>query len=565
MSNQHPYPNSQMNAGAPPEFLFPMNPNRPLNFNLSSYFQGNSMGLQSNSIFAYQEYDQFSSFLENTKHKKQAQQYEHFDHHSTNSSLVNDSVSKHDSSSYKSNDDDIEIKDKKNITTQQTPYNYHSQKKYSNNSANCFLRNPLTKEMKSFNKKQFPYQGQYSPFTSGISIGSNNSNKSSNFPGMKINISSINKHGKNSNTNLINLNSSSKTNTSNNVTTTIHLEDEYLFENIENCLKEQNKCRFVQDRLDEKKDDLEFTKKLFNAMQDILPEIINHQFGNYFIQKYLEVLIYQHNKELITSFFSKIKDDLFKISINNYGTRVFQKCLEKFDDGIYEQIQSDTLNEILKGLVMKHIFPLSFDKNGNHVFQKIIRIYPRDKNNFIYEQLNENCIEISKLKQGATILQTALKFANNQQKMSLLNQIIDQMSSLINDEYGNYIIQFILQLNEEELNNKIYEYVKVNAFGLSKKKFASNVLDKCIMQDDERANELMQYLIDNKMIGEMIMDQYGNYVVQKALKKTKGDMFMEIIKQINLVLDKLKVSNIGRKIYDHLIKKYGEYFNVEQQ
>jgi hypothetical protein len=244
---------------------------------------------------------------------------------------------------------------------------------------------------------------------------------------------------------------------------------------------------------------------------------------------------------------------------------VFQKCLEKFDDGIYEQIQSDTLNEILKGLVMKHIFPLSFDKNGNHVFQKIIRIYPRDKNNFIYEQLNENCIEISKLKQGATILQTALKFANNQQKMSLLNQIIDQMSSLINDEYGNYIIQFILQLNEEELNNKIYEYVKVNAFGLSKKKFASNVLDKCIMQDDERANELMQYLIDNKMIGEMIMDQYGNYVVQKALKKTKGDMFMEIIKQINLVLDKLKVSNIGRKIYDHLIKKYGEYFNVEQQ
>ena len=118
MSNQQPYTNSQMNTGAPPEFLFPMNPNRPLNFNLSSYFQGNSMGLQSHSIFAYQEYDQFSSFLENTKHKNQTQQYEHFDHHSTNSSLVNDSVSKHDSSSYKSNDDDIEIKDKKreNIT-----------------------------------------------------------------------------------------------------------------------------------------------------------------------------------------------------------------------------------------------------------------------------------------------------------------------------------------------------------------------------------------------------------------------------------------------------------------
>ena len=84
------------------------------------------------------------------------------------------------------------------------------------------------------------------------------------------------------------------------------------------------------------------------------------------------------------------------------------------------------------------------------------------------------------------------------------------------------------------------------------------------MQEDDRATNLMQHLIDNKIIGEMILDQYGNYVVQKALKKTKGDMFMEIIKQVDLVLNKLKSSNIGRKIYDHLIKKYGEYLTIEK-
>lgn len=43
----------------------------------------------------------------------------------------------------------------------------------------------------------------------------------------------------------------------------------------------------------------------------------------------------------------------------------------------------------------------------------------------------------------------------------------------------------------------------------------------------------------------MIKDQYGNYVIQKALSVTNGSIFMSIIKQIN----------IGRKIYEHLMQK----------
>jgi hypothetical protein len=576
MSHQGQQQNTQPNPEAPPEFLFPMNPNKAFNFNLASAIMGNQFNLQSNSIFAYQEFDQFSSFVGNSKNTNsfesninQTPQFDHLEHSSNNSSIMIDSTSKQDSSSYISNEEDFDFKDKINMAS--TPFNFYNQNKYSNNSANSYLRNPLNKEGKSYNKKTYQYQGPYSSFTNGISIGSNNSNKSSNFPGVKININSNSKRRKSGNTNGINIhnvsknvNNSNNNGNNNNNLSSIHLEDDYILENIESCLKEQNKCRFLQDRLEEKKNDKEFTKKLFESMQGILVEIINHQFGNYVIQKFLEILIYQHNTVLITSFFQTIKDDLFKISINNYGTRVFQKSLEKFDEGMYEQIQTNELDEILKVLVVKHLFPLCFDKNGNHVFQKIIRIYPRNKNDFIYEQLNENCIEISKLKQGATILQTALKYTNNEQKDKLLKQIIEQIGSLVNDEYGNYIIQFLLQLNEEELNDRIYDYVKKNALSLSKKKFSSNVIDKCIMQEDDRATDLMQHLIDNKIIGEMILDQYGNYVVQKALKKTKGDMFMEIIKQVDNVLNKLKSSNIGRKIYDHLIKKYGEYLTIEK-
>lgn len=43
-------------------------------------------------------------------------------------------------------------------------------------------------------------------------------------------------------------------------------------------------------------------------------------------------------------------------------------------------------------------------------------------------------------------------------------------------------------------------------------------------------NEILKYMIDNKLIGELICDQFGNYVIQKSLQVSNGLQFMEIIK-----------------------------------
>ena len=122
------------------------------------------------------------------------------------------------------------------------------------------------------------------------------------------------------------------------------------------------------------------------------------------------------------------------------------------------------------------------------------------------------------------------------------------------------MIQFIVELKENSFNDISYEYSAKNVLSLCQKKFSSNVIYKCIIQDDSHSFTLVKYLIDNKLIREMITDQYGNYVVQKALNVTSGYPFMQIIHQIQPALETLKRSNIGRKIYDHLIRKYGEYF-----
>ena len=58
----------------------------------------------------------------------------------------------------------------------------------------------------------------------------------------------------------------------------------------------------------------------------------------------------------------------------------------------------------------------------------------------------------------------------------------------------------------------------------------------------------------------MIMDKYGNYVVQKALNVTDGRVFLRIIHQIQTAMSALKRDNLGKKIYDKLMGKYGAFF-----
>jgi len=66
-------------------------------------------------------------------------------------------------------------------------------------------------------------------------------------------------------------------------------------------------------------------------------------------------------------------------------------------------------------------------------------------------------------------------------------------------------------------------------------------------------------LISTKAVPELLVDQYGNYVVQKALSVTDGMQFMEIISMIKPALKGLKHSHFGKKIHENLLSNYGEY------
>lgn len=92
--------------------------------------------------------------------------------------------------------------------------------------------------------------------------------------------------------------------------------------------------------------------------------------------------------------------------------------------------------------------------------------------------MNKNIVAISTNKNGCCALQKCIDYADKNQKNSLIQNIIKNSIILMTDQYGNYVIQYVISLKDQILIEKIIYTFKNNIEYLSKQKFASNVIEK---------------------------------------------------------------------------------------
>lgn len=77
-------------------------------------------------------------------------------------------------------------------------------------------------------------------------------------------------------------------------------------------------------------------------------------------------------------------------------------------------------------------------------------------------------------------MQRCLEKGREQQKLMLADVIISNLYSLIEDPYGNYLVQNVLKLNNSARNDKIFRMIATDFIRLSQLKFSSNVIEKCL-------------------------------------------------------------------------------------
>lgn len=264
---------------------------------------------------------------------------------------------------------------------------------------------------------------------------------------------------------------------------------EELSKNALSLSHDQSGCRFLQKIIEQNE---KFTNDmLFTKLKPNLLDIMNDSFGNYLIQKMIEKL----NKENIDYLIEIVNTNFISLAKNPQGTRVIQKLIE------YNNCENFNKN------IIKYSLDLLKDNNGYHIILKFCSIIKKTEQ--IAKIIEDNLLDIAMNKFGCCAIQKCLQLFSNSQ---IIKKIIFHTEELITNVYGNYVIQFIISMNNQEYNAQIIEKFKNNIIYLSKQKFSSNVIERCFDFCKESVkNILINYICEERVVAELLMDMYGNY------------------------------------------------------
>ncbi|CAK9164292.1 unnamed protein product [Ilex paraguariensis] len=198
--------------------------------------------------------------------------------------------------------------------------------------------------------------------------------------------------------------------------------------------KDQHGCRFLQRMFDEgSPQDVQI---IFNEIIGHVVELMINPFGNYLMQKLLEVCNEEQRMQILLRITVE-RGELVRISLNTHGTRVVQKLIETLKT---RQQISLAISALEPGFIA-----LIKDLNGNHVVQRCLQCLSDEDNKyepqmlwvtFIFVAAAKYCIDIATHQHGCCVLQRCISRSTGEYRENLVTEISANGLLLSEDAFG---------------------------------------------------------------------------------------------------------------------------------
>jgi len=277
-------------------------------------------------------------------------------------------------------------------------------------------------------------------------------------------------------------------------------------DNLTNLIKTQRGSRMMQKFLNKmSREDADF---LLQKLSVNFREIMNDSYGNYFMQKMIQCCGSEQRMFILEN----IRESFLEIGNNPSGTHSVQSLIEI--------ISTPKEEAALIKCIEMHMMKLSCNSNGTHIIQKLIMINNEANREYINDFVINN---LSKLCMNANGICVVKRFINSSKDNNIRERLLEKFTSnclvIVQDPYGNYAIQFIIETYGYIVTQKIVLEILNNLILLSTQKFSSNVVERVIESSDKT--------IYNRIVGDMFLNstnfmvllknKYGNFVLQKLI------------------------------------------------
>ncbi|KAI0749085.1 ARM repeat-containing protein, partial [Fomes fomentarius] len=286
---------------------------------------------------------------------------------------------------------------------------------------------------------------------------------------------------------------------------------------------DQDGSRFIQQKL--KSATSEEMEIIFD---EIVPQyaiqLMQDIFGNYVVQTMFEYGTAAQKGRLVNT----MEGQVLGLSLQMYGCRVVQKAIEYVNPDQQAMFVQELSPSVLRCVK---------DVNGNHVIQKIIEHVVPERLGFV-DSFRGSIYELSTHPHGCSVLQRCFEYLPEEQTRPLLDELHKYVSNLMIDQFGNYVVQFVLEQGKSQDRATITAKLMGQMNQMAKHKFACNVCEKALMTaDSDSRRQLIDEIMTPKQDGlspivGLMKDWFGNYVLRQALTVAEGDQKEQLIAKV---------------------------------
>ncbi|XP_059637972.1 putative pumilio homolog 7, chloroplastic [Cornus florida] len=308
--------------------------------------------------------------------------------------------------------------------------------------------------------------------------------------------------------------------------------------------KDQQGCRFLQSIFEEGTH--QDKQIVFNEIINHVVELMINPFGNYLMQKLLDVCNEEQRTQIVFMVTEEPRE-LVRISLNTHGTRVVQKLIETL-----KTRQQITL---LVSALKPGFLDLIKDPNGNHVLQHCLECLSNDDNKFIFDVAAKFCVGIATHRHGCCVLNRCIAHSTGKYREKLVAEIASNGFLLAQDAFGNYVVQYIIELKIPSAASMLTSQFEGHYVYLSMQKFSSHVVEKCVKYFEESRSRIINEFLSVPLFEQLLQDPYANYVIKTALVYTKGRLHASLVEAVRPHMT-LRTSPYCKKIFSgNLLKK----------
>ena len=238
-----------------------------------------------------------------------------------------------------------------------------------------------------------------------------------------------------------------------------------------------------------------------------IQELMLDPYANYMIQ----TLIQNCSPEQRYMLLQKIAPSMVEIACHNKGTHSLQVIVPLMS----REAELQLIREAFKNRIPE----LAIDTYATHVIQKLITVAAVEDIAFIYEPLLQNFLKVAMHSYGILVIKHLMakidRSPNLKQRIVVL--IFDEFERLIQDQHGNYTIQYALEYYPNECE-PLLEKILVRVISYSSQKFSSTVIEKCLTNaNTQYLKRVVNEIMKGDRLPDLMKNKYGNYVLLHVL------------------------------------------------